>query len=283
MRIHTEHTENYIHALVASIHKDPASLENWHCLHVTITADPVQICYENILNKLKDTYKNLDCDAVQCTDNDVLLISRDLQPGQLHEMAETLIEDCGAASQSDIILYDLFHDWRTVRKLLLSKAQEAPRKPDSTHKEQYAFGEMTSLKEVFKEAKLLRKARQPLHVLVVEDDPLTRRIVSAGFKEEFALITAASAEEAVANYLLHAPDIVFLDIGLPDTNGFNVLQEIMNLDPDAYVVMFSANSYLENITAALGAGACGFIAKPFKKEKMRHYIQDSALHHRKSA
>lgn len=123
----------------------------------------------------------------------------------------------------------------------------------------------------------------PLHVMLVEDDPLTRRLVTGAFKENYALITAESAEEAVANYLLHAPDIVFLDIGLPDASGLQVLQSIMDSDPEAYVVMFSGNSYLDNVTTALGIGASGFVGKPFKKEKMRHYIEDSALHHNKYA
>jgi DNA-binding NtrC family response regulator len=117
--------------------------------------------------------------------------------------------------------------------------------------------------------------------MVVEDDPLTRRLVANAFKQDYALITAATAQEAVMNYLIHAPDIVFLDIGLPDANGFNVLHQIMTSDPDAYVVMFSGNSYLDNVTNALSNGAAGFISKPFKKDKMFQYIQESSRHHHK--
>lgn len=186
---------------------------------------------------------------------------------------------CGKGATA--ILYDVFHDWRAVRGLALSKAG-AP-KPAAAKPPPRDFGEVSSLLEAFAEAKKLRKVRMPLHVMLVEDDPLTRRLVTGTFKEKYALITASHAEEAIANYLLHAPDIVFLDIGLPNASGMDVLHRIIESDPDAYVVMFSGNSYLDNVTSALEMGASGFVAKPFKKEKMQHYIQDSALHHRKYA
>jgi DNA-binding NtrC family response regulator len=144
------------------------------------------------------------------------------------------------------------------------------------------FGEVASLQDVFTEAKKRRRGRQPAYVMVVEDDPLTRRIVSHAFKENYAIISAQNAQEAVADYLLHAPDVVFLDIGLPDASGFEVLDLIMSCDPDAYVVMFSSNHYAENVNKAMKAGASGFVAKPFRKENLSGYILGSAFHHRKS-
>jgi DNA-binding NtrC family response regulator len=145
----------------------------------------------------------------------------------------------------------------------------------------YDFGEITSLQEVFNEAKKRRKGRQPQYVMVVEDDALTRRIVSQAFRDNYALIAAQNAHEAVADYLLHAPDIVFLDIGLPDASGFDVLKQIIACDPDAYVVMFSSSHYPEIISKAMDAGASGFIAKPFKKENLSGFIRGSAAHHQK--
>lgn len=145
-----------------------------------------------------------------------------------------------------------------------------------------AFGEINALRDIFTEAKKRRRGRSPAHVLLVEDDPLTRHIVSHSLKENYAMISACDAHEAVADYLLHAPDVVFLDIGLPDVNGFSVLDQLMTVDPDAFIVMFSSSSYPENVEKALNAGAKGFIAKPFKKEALQNYIQGSALHHHKS-
>ncbi len=276
MRIHTHPNEGFMQLLAASIDKDPASLEHWNFMHVKSAQDASFEAIEDILIHMKIAHKEVDCDAVHCADNDVLIISRNLPDDAFRAMVTRLQED----AQGNVIQYDLFRDWRSVREVLLAKTGKVQNL--NSHLATQDFAEIVLLQEVFEEAKKQRKARMPLHVMVVEDDPLTRRLVTGALKENYALITAQNAQEAITQYLLHAPDIVFLDIGLPDASGFDVLHHIMQCDPDAYVVMFSGNSYLDNVTTALSNGASGFIAKPFKKDKMRHYIHDSALHHRKS-
>lgn len=281
MRLHSENPESFIHALATSISKDPASLENWRCLHIEHSETSLFEHREAVLNQLKKIHTGIDCDVVQSADKDIFFISRNLNEEELHFIANEFLNAAAIQEENTpaYAIYDLFMDWRNVQELLNAKTVEpkiAAIKPALHH-----FGDTASLEEIFAEAKKLRKVRMPLHVMIVEDDALTRRLVANIFKTNYALITAANAQEAVANYLLHAPDIVFLDIGLPDASGFDVLHQIMASDKDAYVVMFSGNSYLDNVTSALSNGACGFIAKPFKKEKMQHYIQDSAMHHHK--
>ena len=274
MRVHHENTEQYIAALAASVAKDPASLDRWRCLHLH-PQWAHQVARENI-ESLKEANAHLDCDIVICPDNDLLIISRVLDTVDMNRLAAELIGIL-ADDRVEVAIYDLFTDWRTVRKLLVAKSGNAV---PAIAEPMVDFGDIAALVEVFAEAKRLRNVRQPQHVLIVEDDPLTRRLVTGAFKENYALITAQNAQEALACYLLHAPDIVLLDIHLPDADGFSVLRQILASDPDAYVVMFSGNSYLDNVTAALSQGAAGFIAKPFKKERLRHYIEDSLMHHR---
>ncbi len=150
-----------------------------------------------------------------------------------------------------------------------------------THAQTSNFGEIASLREVFLEAKKLRRARCPAYVLLVEDDPLTRHVVVGTLGESNALITEENAQNAVTSYLLHAPDVVFLDIGLPDSDGFTVLDQIMAIDPDAFVVMFSGHKDLCTIDKALKNGAKGFVSKPFKREALHNYIKGSSVHHHK--
>lgn len=274
MRIYNENTEDYIRALAGSIAKDPSSLEHWECMHIQLP--PQETPDLSALERCRDEYRDIDCDIVVCPDRDVLLVSR-------HMPAELLDGFVAALTSgfAEIKLYDMFRDWRQVHALLEGKiAAVRPVAPMPVQME--SAGEIRALLGAFAEAKNLRKGRHPQYIMVVEDDPMTRRLVTGAFKENYALIAVENAQDAIVNYLLHAPDIVFLDIGLPDINGLAVLRQIMASDPDAYVVMFSGNSYLDNVTTALNAGASGFIAKPFKKEKMRHYIEDSVAHHHKS-
>lgn len=248
-------------------------MENWRCIH--IHPSHATILSSAYLEEVMATFKHMDCDVVICEDLDILLISRE---STLSELALHFLKSLPV--KSEMHAYDLFHDWRTIRPILLTKTLQDRIIPE-TYLTPPDFGEVDYLGDVFSEAKKLRKHRSPQYIMVVDDDPLTRKLVTTAFKEKYALITACDAQEAVANYLLYAPDIVFLDIGLPNINGFSVLQQLITSDPEAYIVMFSGNSYLDNVTAALNSGAAGFIAKPFKKEKLHHYIEDSAMHHQK--
>lgn len=280
MRIHTETAPAFMQSLATVIDKDPASLENWRCLYIQHKEGVSEEWVAQTLNRLREDHQELDCEIIQCADRDIMFISRHLHVDEIYEIADDFVRANHNAqgNASEIALYDMYQDWRIMKDLLLNKTpfyvEETPSQA------LYNFGEIESLKEMFNEAKKLRGARQPAHVMIVEDDLLTRRMVTGTFKDNYALITAATAQEAVSNYLMHAPDIVFLDIGLPDVSGFDVLHQIMKNDPLAYVVMFSGNSYLDNVAAAMSGGDSGFVSKPFKKDKMRHYIEESALHHR---
>ncbi len=281
MRIHTPPADHYLYSLAVSIGKDPASLESWWCLHIKRTDESQAENRLAILSRVKAAHPNIDCDVVLCPDLDIVILSHMAQDEQLNSIADQITEAAFASEGlvAECTLFDLARDWRSVRLLLLGKNPAAPSSSDE--QPLFHFGETASLSDVFAEAKKLRRSRMPQHILVVEDDAMTRRLVAGAFKEHYAMISAANAQEAVMNYLLHAPDIVFLDIGLPDSSGFDVLRQIMRHDAQAYIVMFSANSYLDNITHALSHGASGFVAKPFKKEKLQHYIRESAQHHGK--
>ncbi len=113
-----------------------------------------------------------------------------------------------------------------------------------------------------------------IKALLVEDDPVTRWMVRNTLKHECTLMTAPTAHQAFAKFQAFQPDVVFLDIDLPDKNGREVLSWIMHNDPGVTVVMFSSNSSLDNISQSIEEGASGFIAKPFLKESLLHYIRN---------
>lgn len=109
--------------------------------------------------------------------------------------------------------------------------------------------------------------------LIIEDDVLTRGLVATVLKDNFNVVQAKDAPTGIAAYAEHGPDIVFLDIHLPGLNGHEILKRIRTLDPQAYIVMLSADSIPENVISSRTHGAAGFIRKPFSKEKLLEYIR----------
>lgn len=116
--------------------------------------------------------------------------------------------------------------------------------------------------------KASRKARTKPLILLVEDDAFTLQLVKLAFKENFDVITAETVRQALVYYGRHLPDMVFLDIQLPDGNGISLLQQMTAADDSSHIVMLSSHSQKEKIIECMGLGARGFIAKPFTRQRL---------------
>jgi CheY-like chemotaxis protein len=119
-----------------------------------------------------------------------------------------------------------------------------------------------------------RKHRGKAEIMLIEDDPFSRKLVQNVLQRHYSLTALDSAELALSAYAHTAPDVLFLDINLPDVTGHELLEKIIALDPDAYVVMLSGNADKENILCAMSRGAKGFVGKPFSGEKLFQYIKN---------
>lgn len=113
-----------------------------------------------------------------------------------------------------------------------------------------------------------RKSRVAPLVLLVEDDPFTLQLVKLAFKDGFEVITAETARQALVYYQRHLPDMVFLDIQLPDGNGINLLQQMTKVDNESHIVMLSSHAEKDKILECLQSGSKGFIAKPFTRQRL---------------
>lgn len=118
-----------------------------------------------------------------------------------------------------------------------------------------------------------RTGRDHAELMVIEDDVFSARLVEGALRKHYPVTTLHSAEKALQTYCDKAPDMVLLDINLPDVDGHALLEGILRMDPEAYVVMLSAHSDAENVTRALQRGAKGFVTKPFSHEKLMQYVQ----------
>src|SRR5262245_46203121 len=113
-------------------------------------------------------------------------------------------------------------------------------------------------------------------ILVVDDEDLIRWSLQQKISHwGYRAFEAANGEAALAIVERESPDLVLLDIHLPDRSGIEVLEEIKESNPRAIVVMMTAYSVLEDAVAALRLGAYDFVAKPLNFEELRATIQNA--------
>jgi len=100
-------------------------------------------------------------------------------------------------------------------------------------------------------------------VLMIEDDPQIRRFLRAALAaENYQFHEALTAEEGIAQAAARQPDLVLLDLGLPDRDGLEVIRGI-RLWSQMPIVVLSARGQEKDKIAALDLGADDYVAKPF--------------------
>ncbi len=105
-------------------------------------------------------------------------------------------------------------------------------------------------------------------VLVVEDDAPVRNLIVTTLKtHEYRYLTAANGAEALMLASSHNPDVVFLDLGLPDVDGIEVIKNIREWS-NMPIIVISARSEDEDKIEALDAGADDYLTKPFSVEEL---------------
>jgi two-component system alkaline phosphatase synthesis response regulator PhoP len=101
-------------------------------------------------------------------------------------------------------------------------------------------------------------------VLVVEDDPSLRMSLRATLRSAgYSVQVAATGPEGLDAALTAAPDLVLLDVMLPEMNGFEILERIREQAPELPVLMVSAKGQEEDRVRGLGLGADDYVVKPF--------------------
>jgi len=100
-------------------------------------------------------------------------------------------------------------------------------------------------------------------ILVVEDDSTVRNLITTTLKSnEYRFITASTGEAAIAAVTTQQPDILFLDLGLPDMDGIAIIKRIRSWS-QMPIIVISARSEDADKVAALDAGADDYLTKPF--------------------
>ena len=105
-------------------------------------------------------------------------------------------------------------------------------------------------------------------ILVVEDDTPVRNLIVTTLKtHEYKYLTAASGSEALMMSSSHNPDVIFLDLGLPDMDGIEVIEQVRSWS-NTPIIVISARSEDDDKIKALDAGADDYLTKPFSVEEL---------------
>jgi two-component system, OmpR family, KDP operon response regulator KdpE len=100
-------------------------------------------------------------------------------------------------------------------------------------------------------------------ILIIDDEPQIRKLLTITLQDDFSLAESATAKEGLTRVASHPPDLVLLDLGLPDESGHEVLRRLREWYSNPIIIL-SVQSNEGDIVRALDNGANDYLVKPFR-------------------
>ena len=125
-----------------------------------------------------------------------------------------------------------------------------------------------------------KKAGEKPLILAVDDSPAILEAVAAVLSNEYTIFKLPKPT-MLENVLKQVnPDLFLLDYQMPDLNGFELIPIIRKIKEhkDTPIIFLTSEGTVDNITAAVGLGACDFIVKPFNPEQLREKVAKHIVH-----
>ena len=112
-------------------------------------------------------------------------------------------------------------------------------------------------------------------ILIADDAAFMRMLIKNSLSKQgyTDIIEAADGQIACEQYRIEHPDLVFMDITMPNKTGLEALAEIRKLDPSSKVVMCSAMGQQAMVIESIQSGAKDFIVKPFQADRVLEAVQ----------
>lgn len=116
----------------------------------------------------------------------------------------------------------------------------------------------------------------PTTVVIADDEPLMRRVIKSALDEINCDVVgeAEDGSEALAAVNRHNPDLILLDIQMPNQNGIKTLKQILEARPEAYIVMLTSVDDNQTINECILAGARDYLRKTIPLEEMMTRLLD---------
>lgn len=120
-------------------------------------------------------------------------------------------------------------------------------------------------------------------ILIIEDEANTRSFIKANLEtSDYQVICAETCTLGIMMYASHHPDLIILDLGLPDRDGLDLIQEVRESDTVPIIVLSARSNERDKVTA-LDLGANDYITKPFGTEELLARIRAVLRSHRQGA
>lgn len=121
----------------------------------------------------------------------------------------------------------------------------------------------------------LTEQTKKLTAMIVEDEVVANELLSATFKNFFADVTSAfNGTEALRMYEKINPDIVFVDIVMPEIDGIELARRIRAINPSQIIIVISASNDIQKISESIEVGVNSFIQKPIDTKKILEMLQN---------
>lgn len=245
---------------------------------------PREVLFERFFTALQAVPHSYMAQVYICHDTDVFIVMTGFMQRQFAEMLNKVAMDMHTPEIMDIaMVYELGAHWNRLESLcrrkrealaLIKADQEFAKRHENAERKAYdaiATMDVSMIASIGRR----RSGRLETNILIVDDDQLIRTLAGNVLRENYTPFFAKDGKTALDMYVDGAPDVVFLDIGLPEIGGHEVLEAIMQIDPEAYVIMFSGHKDRQNMLRAMEAGSQGFLGKPFTREKLYHYVENA--------
>ena len=119
-------------------------------------------------------------------------------------------------------------------------------------------------------------ANDPRHILVIDDEEAICFAFARYFERRgFTVTVAGTGKEGERRFAEARPDIVFLDVRLPDANGLDVLERLRQIDARACVVVITAYGTLETVTRAIRGKAFDYLVKPLDLDRAGQIVAEA--------
>lgn len=281
----TNHPEQLAQKTIQSMYMRNDNMR-WLILSITPMSDVNYDLPDKLYNILKEIIDDPEAVIYKFCGDELVIQSRNLCQKTVQRLSAEITNILSPYHLSfKTVLYDLKHHYKNIdsfidksllhseiikAKLIAENEQEILKNKELKLRHEFMALEIPeTLRDNIANKK---NKRCKLSILVIDDDRFSNQLINSALGKDYNIISANSALEGFKLYAQHAPDILLLDIQMPNISGHDFLKKIFALDQNAYVVMLSGNSDSANVQKSIDLGAKGFICKPFSKSKIMEYM-----------